>query len=170
MRISILLAAVVLILSCAGPQPEPPTDPAEVRQAIEAVNAQFAEAFNRGDAAAFAAFYTPDGIMMPPNAEPSAGRQAIEESFAADFSTNPPSLKLTTADVEVHGDTAIESGNYSISFTPPGQEEAIEDHGKYLVVWKKQSDGSWKLHRDIWNSNLSPPVAESTEEGEHEGD
>ncbi len=164
MRISILIAAVFLILSCAGPQPEPSADPAEVRQAIEAVNAQLAEAFSRGDAAAFAAFYTPDGTLMPPNAEPSAGRQAIEESFGADFSTNPPSLKLTTADVEVHGDTAIESGNYSISFMPPGQEEAVEDHGKYLVVWKKQSDGSWKLHWDIWNSNLSPAVEEASPE------
>ena len=170
MRISILLAAVFLILSCAGPQPEPPADHAEVRQAIEAVNAQLAEAFSRGDATAFASFYTPDGKMMAPNAESSAGRQAIEESFAPDFSTNPPTLKLTTADVEVHGDTAIEAGNYSISFILPGQEEAMEDHGKYVVVWKKQADGSWKLHWDIWNSNLSPAPEESTEEGEHEGD
>ncbi|TIR04878.1 MAG: hypothetical protein E5X37_28660 [Mesorhizobium sp.] len=23
--------------------------------------------------------------------------------------------------------------------------------GKYIVVWKKGDDGTWRLHRDIWN-------------------
>ena len=31
------------------------------------------------------------------------------------------------------------------------------DEAKYIVLWKKE-DGRWKLHRDIFNSNLSPPA------------
>ena len=39
----------------------------------------------------------------------------------------------------------------------------MQDEGKYVVVWKKQEDGSWKLHRDIWNSNLMPAEEEEPE-------
>jgi len=28
------------------------------------------------------------------------------------------------------------------------------DHGKYIVVWKNTADG-WRLHRDIFNSNMA---------------
>jgi ketosteroid isomerase-like protein len=30
----------------------------------------------------------------------------------------------------------------------------INDRGKYLAVWKKQPDGTWKCVMDIWNSDL----------------
>lgn len=162
-KISILLLTVFLIISC-GPQPEPPTNTAEVRQAIEAANAQLVEAFNQGDAAAAAAFYTEDAIFMPPNSEPARGRQAIQEKTAADMAAlHLSDLALTTSEVDVHGDTAIETGSFTIKLTPPGQEEAIQDQGKYIVIWKKQADGSWKVHRDIFNSNISPPAPETSE-------
>jgi ketosteroid isomerase-like protein len=42
----------------------------------------------------------------------------------------------------------------------------MEDRGKTLNVWKRQADGSWKLHRDIWNSNMPIPVSPQTGEKE----
>jgi len=30
-----------------------------------------------------------------------------------------------------------------------------EDKGKYLSVWKRQSDDSWKIERDISNTNIA---------------
>ena len=32
----------------------------------------------------------------------------------------------------------------------------MTDHGKYMNVWQKQSDGSWKLKADTWNSDVNP--------------
>ena len=40
---------------------------------------------------------------------------------------------------------------------PPGGE-AVSDSGKYVVVWKHESDGSWKLAVDIWNTNAALPT------------
>ena len=48
---------------------------------------------------------------------------------------------------------AYEVGRYALS----GQVGDI-DHGKYIVVWKKVG-GQWKLHRDIFNSDVAPPSA-----------
>ena len=33
----------------------------------------------------------------------------------------------------------------------------MKDHGKYVEIFKKQADGTWKVVADIWNSDL--PVA-----------
>jgi ketosteroid isomerase-like protein len=51
------------------------------------------------------------------------------------------------------GDLAIETGTFTFTQKPKGSA-AITDKGKYMTVWKKQADGSWKLLRDIANSDL----------------
>jgi ketosteroid isomerase-like protein len=40
-------------------------------------------------------------------------------------------------------------------WTLKGKDGAELDHGKYVVIWKKEA-GGWKLHRDIWNSSQAP--------------
>ena len=57
---------------------------------------------------------------------------------------------LDTVEAEEHGDTAIEIGKYTLN----GEAGNVMDSGKYVVI-RKQEDGQWKLHRDIWNSSLS---------------
>jgi len=32
----------------------------------------------------------------------------------------------------------------------------MEDKGKYLTVWQRQGDGSWKVVRDINNADTQP--------------
>ena len=60
---------------------------------------------------------------------------------------------LHTADLEEHGDTAIEVGSYTLDIQPEGGN-LITDIGKYVVVFKRQADGSWKLATDIFNSDM----------------
>jgi ketosteroid isomerase-like protein len=42
---------------------------------------------------------------------------------------------------------AYEVGRVKLT-TPDGPAE-----GKYIVLWKQDADGTWRLHRDIWNMN-----------------
>lgn len=144
------LISLLGLLACSAPQPQ--MDMAQVRQAIEAADAKFCEAFNAGDAAALAALYTEDGIMMPPNHVMVQGKVAIEEYGTTLASMGVSGLSLTTVDVMQAGDMVIELAKYTV--TIPG---GLQDSGKGLVVWKKDVDGSWKLHRDIWNSSLLLP-------------
>ena len=57
--------------------------------------------------------------------------------------------KLETGEVDGNGATAVEVSKYSLHDT---NGETL-DSGKYIVVWKEE-DGSWKLHRDIFNSSV----------------
>jgi ketosteroid isomerase-like protein len=40
----------------------------------------------------------------------------------------------------------------------PGGEPQ-KDSGKFIEVWRRQGDGSWKIADDIFNSSLPAPTA-----------
>lgn len=151
----VLLCVLVLSLaSCARPgPPSEAMDLPQVRQALEAANAKFVEAFNGGDAAAVVALYADDATLLPPNSELIRGRQGLQDFWSAAMKAGFKDVALTTVEVGGSGDTAYEIGQYSLTVQPEGQTPK-PDSGKYLVVWKRQTDGSWKLQVDIWNSNL----------------
>jgi ketosteroid isomerase-like protein len=52
------------------------------------------------------------------------------------------------------GDMGWVSGTYELTMNDTGGNP-INDRGKYLEVWEKQSDGNWKCRADMWNSDLA---------------
>jgi len=126
----------------------------EVRKAIEKANLKFGEGVRQGDAVAVAALYTDDAILLPPNSEMIRGRQGIEKFWRAAIQMGVKDAVLTTMELSGSGDIIHEIGNYTLKIHPEGQQP-IEDKGKYIVIWKHTASG-WKLHRDIWNSNMPP--------------
>ena len=48
---------------------------------------------------------------------------------------------------------AYELGTYAMTFEVPGGQSPVSDTGKYLAIWKKQADNSWKFHIDSWSSS-----------------
>ena len=143
--------------SAAGVATATAADAGEARQAIEAANARFVEAVKRADTTdALAANYADDGIVMAPGAERWRGKDAIRKGFAGMSTATPVrEFNLKTDDVVVGGDLAVETGTYEMTMQPRTGSE-IKDKGKYLVVWKRQSDGSWKIIRDVFNSDVPP--------------
>lgn len=124
----------------------------KVREAIAAANEAFVAAFQAGDAAGLAALYTPTGQLLPPNVDTMAGQAAIQAFWQGAMDMGIRSAQLEIAEVEGHGDTAIEVSNYTLC----GEDGQVLDQGKYIVVWKRDG-GQWKLHRDIFNSSLPVP-------------
>ena len=117
------------------------------RSDIDALNAQFVQALERGDAAGVAACYAPDAQVMPPNSPTLTGDgiQALWQGFL-DMGVTGGALK--TVSLEEHGDTAVEVGEYEVRV---GTD--VVDNGSYVVVHRQQPDGSWKLGTDIFNSD-----------------
>jgi uncharacterized protein (TIGR02246 family) len=124
-----------------------------VRAQIEQNAARFAEAFNRGDVAAVAAMYDTGGVVLAPNAPVMRGRQNIEALWAGARQQGFKTLTLSVNSVEVIGSHAIELGSYTLVIQPQGQGE-MTDRGKYVVLWKRQADGTWKLYRDAFNTSM----------------
>lgn len=97
-----------------------------------------------------AELYTNEGSLLPPGAGELKGKQAIRDFWQGAMQLGVAKARLTTGEAEEHGDTATEIGNFVLSSATGDQI----DHGKYLVIWKRQND-RWYLHRDIWNSSQS---------------
>jgi uncharacterized protein (TIGR02246 family) len=119
------------------------------RTEIEAVNKQFAAAVSRGDATAVGALYSGKAQVFAPNAPVVAGRTAIEAMWKGVFGAGIAGASLTSTEVETHGETAIESGTYEMTL----KDGKVADRGKYIVIWKREN-GQWRIHRDIWNTNM----------------
>lgn len=123
----------------------------DVKKEIDAANAEFARVFAAGDAAGLAARYTEQGQILPPFAEVVSGRAAIEAYWKAAFQAGLSKVTLTALEVEAFGDTAIETGRAEITDAAGRQM----DVAKYIVIWKRVN-GEWKMHKDIFNSDLPP--------------
>ena len=111
----------------------------------------WATAWNSGDAAALAAQYHAEAIVLAPGAEALEGQEAIQAGMqAAIEGAGGSQMAITPGEIiPVGDDHAIEVG----SFVETGADGSHKDHGKYVAVWAKV-DGSWKIVRDIWNSSM----------------
>ena len=124
------------------------------RAAIEKANAAFSEAMKRGDAAAAASNYAADAIVMMPNAPAMQGTAAITAGMSAMVKDMTIIVFVPkTESVIIAGDLAVETGSVQMTMKPKTGPE-MKDMGKDLTVWKHQADGSWKIIRDINNSDL----------------
>lgn len=113
-------AFVVFVLLLSVPQITQANGTEDVRSAIEAVNAEFSAAFNRGDAAAVAGLYTEDGSLLPPGENIVSGRSNIEANWKAGVDAGLSNLQLKASEVEAHGPLAYEVGEFS--FEMPGSD------------------------------------------------
>jgi uncharacterized protein (TIGR02246 family) len=120
------------------------------RDSIEATIKALTESLNGGDAAGVAAHYTDDAALLPPNAARIDGREGIQGAWQALIDSDVRDVALTTQEVDVFGDVANEVG--IISATAPSDDGGrVQLAGKYVAVWRHGGDGTWRMHRDIWN-------------------
>ena len=162
MRVLTMGVALLVLVACSGGDANVSQagsaaghDPAVVQRAIDSTLAVFASAMTRGDTAALASVFAPDAMMLPSGSPILRGRAGVAQFNAGMLSMFTISnASFTTKDLIVTGDYAIETGEYRMTMKPK-QGPAMPDTGKYVTVWQLDSDGNWKIIRDIFNTNLS---------------
>ncbi|MFZ0635294.1 MAG: nuclear transport factor 2 family protein [Candidatus Acidiferrales bacterium] len=123
--------------------------------AVRAADAAWLKAYTARDLDKSVEICDVHGSMLVPNAPMVTGKKAIAKLIAAGFAL--PDYKLTwhpnKAGVARSGELGYTSGTYKWSFKD-ASGKTFSDKGKYLMVWKKQADGAWKLLFDMNNSDL----------------
>ena len=145
-----------MLSGCAPSAPQ--VDVAAEKVAIEKLLGDWLEATNKpGEEGAeeHASFMTEDGVLLPPNAERVDGRAGVRELIlqftqAEDFSID---WKATSIEVSADGKLAYGIGTYEFSLKDAAGNP-VSDRGKWVNVYKKQADGSWKVIIDMWSSDL----------------
>ncbi|MEP6912534.1 MAG: SgcJ/EcaC family oxidoreductase [bacterium] len=122
---------------------------AEAKRAIDKGNAQWIEAWAKGDSTMVSAIFADDGVLLSGSGKVIKGRQQILERQKAAMETLDPGVKVTvtTVNVWLDGDTAYETGKYKYEYREKGKPGT--DEGRYVTMWKRQTDGSWKLLMDV---------------------
>jgi uncharacterized protein (TIGR02246 family) len=149
------LLLVLSVASCATPAdtPQAPTvDAAAMRDTIAAREREWSASFVAGDAAAIANLYSEHGATIEPAGEWRRGREAI----AAGMKTQLDTLNVTTREdlpeeVIVAGDYVVEFGRYSYAATTKMGNKPVSGAGRYVVLWRKDTDGQWRIYRDLGN-------------------
>lgn len=118
------------------------------------LDAEWSNAATARDADRVTSFYAEDGIAYPPDAPAAVGHAAIKKVWEGYFAekTLRISWKADRVEVAKSGDIGTTGGASVISLVGP-DGKPVKLTGKYVVVWKKQKDGSWKAIYDIWNGD-----------------
>ncbi len=161
-RMPIALCAIVLIAGCSktddtltkASEPAAP-DATVVQAAIDSANQAFLGALQAGDTARATMNYDAEAILMMPGDEAWTASNMHQKMVEFMSTYTIKDAKLTsTAPLILTGDYAIETGTFEWTMQPK-TGKPITDKGKYLTVWKKQADGTWKIVRDINNTSLA---------------
>jgi len=126
-------------------------------KAIDSVRDAHVAALNAGDARAWAAQFTDDGVQMPPNMPGNVGRSSIESWSKGFMDMFRLEFALSVDEVRVLGEWAFERGTYTIGLNPKWGGPSMQDAGKYVTIYQRKSGDSWRMARDIWNSSNPPP-------------
>ena len=126
--------------------------------AITKTGAEFSQRYMRGDNQGMANLYTDDGIIFPPGRPIIRGRAAIAEYWKLQPGVTVVDHKTTADSIIIRGDIAYDYGTFRSQNARDGQT-SNPGFGKYVIVWRRQSDGRWLMHLDIWNGSPATPPA-----------
>ena len=160
----VIMLALLFVSACT----QKVNDPADA-EAIKTLGEGYDNAVNSRDLDWVRTnFYAEDAVTLPPNQQMLSGVEAIVARDQAIFDRyNPTQISTPAEEVFSSGDLAAARGTYAWTGTPvaSGLSEASEK-GKWIGTFKRQSDGSWRCTRLIWNSDQ--PAAGATADGADE--
>jgi uncharacterized protein (TIGR02246 family) len=153
--------AFLLLAGCAqAPVTAGDTHDTDIK-AIKDTEAAWVQAFNSKDPDKAVSFYSDDATLLVPNEPVVSGKQAVKQALMP-LLTDPNfhiQFEAVKAEVAKSGELAYTQGAYTMTLTDPGSKKTATDKGKYLTVFKKQADGSWKAVQDTFSSDAPMPAS-----------
>jgi len=161
------LACVFLLAGCtpAAP-PAPPDTRAADAQAIRDLETAWSQSAATKDVDKITSYYADDASIFMTDTPVITGKANIVNAFKPLVADKNFSLSFTTDKVVAakSSDMAYSQGKYVMTYTDPKTKKAVSENGKYVTVYMKQDDGSWKAVADITNADgLATPVKLSTQ-------
>lgn len=126
-----------------------------IEQQIKNCDDQFADAFNQGDLAGLVALHAQDALLLSPDGPAERGSEAVKSGFKELLDEGWKNISFTSVELGSGGDLAYHVGNFSVDF-PTSSGESKRVMGKYVDIYKRHKDGSWKIH--VTSFNFDEPL------------
>jgi ketosteroid isomerase-like protein len=133
-----------------APNPLADTTIAPGKSLLFDLEAKFAKATAEGGGKAFATWFAEDGVSLANGQNPVHGRDAIAKQ--ATWLPKDYQLTWTPTDaiMSAAGDMGYTWGHYE-GRSRDSDGNAKVTSGRYLTIWRKEKDGSWKVVVDTSN-------------------
>ena len=151
MAIGLVALFLVGAMVGCGDCPKEGFDGDALKRRIKEANRVFIDAMKKGDVDAVVDLYADDAVILAPQNEIISGKEAIT-AFWKKAMAGEATFDAVYEVEEVGGDgmIAYEIGKNVSDYTFPDGDK-WQERAKFVVVWKKQADGEWKMQVDIWN-------------------
>ena len=146
-----------LVVAACGKAAAPST--AEDLAAIADFNRRYLQAINDGDIATLRSLTTADHIMLSPNAPPRIGKEANDAANARASERFDIDESWAPEETVIDGNLAYQRGTYVVESTQKAGGEKRRVTGSFLRIYRRQPDGSWRMTRDMFNSDRPPEAA-----------
>jgi len=152
------LTLCLLSWSCQQQPVAPPDTRAADEAALRTNDSEWSKAAGAKDLDRSISHIADYSVMLAPNTPAATGKEAVRKSWSDMFAL--PGLVIswqpTKVEVAKSGDLGYTQGTYEMTVND-AKGKPNTDRGKYLTIWRKQPDGTWKCIVDTFNSDL--PVA-----------
>ena len=150
------LAAALLLAGCAGSGGSAPSAGETAKahddavQALKDTEAAWVNDIRSKDVEKWVSYYTDDASLLMVNAPVATGKDAIRNMLGPLMSDPAFALQFSASRVEVaaSNDLGFTQGTYSMTMTNPKTKKPVTEKGKYLTVFRRLPDGSWKSVED----------------------
>ena len=149
------MALALLTVGCSNTSAPPPDTGAHDLRTVKDVETAWVKDAATKDPDKWASYFTEDGSGLYPGVATLNGRAAIRAAMAP-LMTDPNfslTFQSTRAMASKGGDMIYSQGTYVMTVTDPKTKQPMTDKGKFLTVYMKQPDGSWKAVADTFNSD-----------------
>jgi uncharacterized protein (TIGR02246 family) len=126
--------------------------------AIRKIIDEYRDGYNTGNLSKVMNLWTEDGVVMPSGEPYVIGKEAIEDWKGVYFKQYNFNLQSISDEVQIGGDWAFNRGTYRMVMTPRNGGAPVSETGKFIQIFRREPDGSWKIARDMGNTSEPPPT------------
>jgi uncharacterized protein (TIGR02246 family) len=156
-----LFALAASQFGCSSAPKAPPDTRAADEKAIRETEAEWVKDIQAKDLDKDVAHYADDASYLVPNMPIQTGKEAIRAAHREMLADPKLSLEFAPSKVDISkgGDLAYTQGSYTMTSTDARTKKPSTEKGKYLTIYRKQPDGSWRAVEDMLNSDAPAAAA-----------
>ena len=128
--------------------------PSDVADAIAKIRAEWSKDLHDKRLDQIVMLYTPDAVFLPPNGARITGRAAIRELTKAAMDTFTSDLAFQSLVTDSSDTLAYDSGEFRETLVTVSDGSLSHGQGNYLMVFKRQADGSWLIAQQVWTESV----------------